>query len=181
MSIESNDTGVATLPNPETESAAPSLAGKYLTFHLAKEQFGFQILKVREIISVVKITPIPNVASYIRGVINLRGKIIPVMDLREKLHLTSVETDRRNCIIITEFEDEGDMHEMGLLVDSVSEVLDIEADDIKPAPRMGQEVQTKYIQGMAQSGQNVKILLDIDRVIADCSSLKVEAEQQEDN
>ncbi|MFK7776576.1 MAG: chemotaxis protein CheW [Gimesia sp.] len=164
-----------------TEESVKNLAGKYLTFYLAKEQFGLPILKVREIIGVMKITSIPNAASYIRGVINLRGKIVPVMDLREKLHLCSVEQDRRNCIIVTEIKsDEGD-YEIGLLVDSVSEVLDINENEIEPPPMMGAGVDTGCILGMAQSGQNVKILLDVQKIVLDMNSIMDGVEAIEEN
>ncbi len=161
------DTAVATETAPGTEIPAKNLAGKYLTFYLAKEQFGLPILKVREIIDVMKITAVPNSASHIRGVINLRGKIVPVMDLREKLHLSCVEKNRRNCIIVTEIEDEAGDYEIGLLVDSVSEVLDINENEIEPPPVMGHNVKTDCILGMAQSGQDVKMLLDVEKIVVD--------------
>ena len=127
---------------------------------------------------VMKITPIPNSTSYIRGVINLRGKIVPVMDLREKLHLSSVEKDRRNCIIVTDIKTADSDFEIGLLVDAVSEVLDIAENEIEPPPVMGGDIQTNCILGMAQSGQNVKILLDIDQVILDFISSNPDFEKQ---
>lgn len=167
------ESAVATEANPGAETSVKKLEGKYLTFNLAKEQFGLQILKVREIIGVLKVTPIPNAPKSIKGVINLRGKIVCVMDLREKLQLSSVEVDRRNCIIVTEIEDESGIHEMGLLVDAVSEVLDIKEDEIEPPPMMGEDVQTSCILGMAHSGQDVKILLNIDQIVTEASELNL--------
>ncbi|MCA8988418.1 MAG: purine-binding chemotaxis protein CheW [Planctomycetaceae bacterium] len=150
-----------------------NLAGKYLTFQLAEEQFGLQILKVREIIGVMKVTPIPNSPKSIRGVINLRGKIVPVMDLRAKLELPTAESDRKNCIIVTEVERDGESIEMGILVDSVCEVLDIPSGEIEPPPALGDDVDKTLILGMAKAGKDVKILLDVDQVVASMGTLKL--------
>lgn len=180
MSIGTEAT-LAPETDQETETSVKNLAGKYLTFYLAKEQFGLPILKVREIIGVMKITSIPNAASCIRGVINLRGKIVPVMDLREKLHLCSVEQDRRNCIIVTEIESDAGDYEIGLLVDSVSEVVDINENEIEPPPVMGADVGTGCILGMAQSGQDVKILLDVEKIVLDMNSELSEIEELEES
>ncbi len=141
-----------------------ALAGKYLTFNLADEGYGLEILKVQEIIGVQKITAIPNAPPHVVGVINLRGKVIPVVDLRVKFDMPPQEFSRKTCIIVVQVEgDEGDVI-MGVLVDEVSEVLDIEAGQIEPPPSLGSRSDAQFILGMAKTESAVKILLDIDRV-----------------
>lgn len=144
-----------------------SLAGKYLTFKMADEQFGIQILKVREIIGLMNVTPVPGAPNYIRGVLNLRGKIIPVMELRKKFSIESSDDHERNCIIVVEVESDDHTVEMGILVDAVSEVLSIDPADIEPPPEFGVDVDTTFILGMAKSGPEVKILLHIDKIVLD--------------
>ena len=141
--------------------------GKYLTFILAEEEYGIGILKVKEIIGLMAITPVPQTPAHIRGVINLRGKVIPVIDLRLKFGMTSAETTERTCIIVVEISSSGNKLAMGIVVDSVSEVLNIKAADIEDTPNFGSKLDTSSILGMAKSGQGVKILLDIDKVMSD--------------
>jgi len=152
------------------------LGGKYLTFRLADEQFGLQILKIREIIGLMKITGIPNAPASIRGVINLRGKIVPVMDLRARLGFPATDTTRSTCIIVTEINTSFETIEMGLLVDAVNEVLDIQGDEIEPPPALGDGVDKNLILGMAKAGKDVKILLDIDQVITNMNALNLPAD-----
>ena len=146
-------------------SAGAELAGKYLTFSLASEEFGVEILKVREIIGLMDITIVPRTPRAIRGVINLRGKIIPVVDLRAKFEMPVTEDTELTCIIVVDVQ-LGDLRtQMGILVDAVSEVLDIPADQIEPTPAFGAGVNTQFIRGMARCDDKVKILLNIEQVL----------------
>lgn len=146
------------------------LAGKYLTFRLAEEEFGVEILKVREIIGLMDITVVPRTPKSIRGVINLRGKIIPVVDLRVKFEMESVADTELSCIIVVDMQADGRNSQMGILVDTVSEVLDIPQDSIEPTPSFGGGVNTQFIRGMARVDEQVKILLNIEQVL-DASEL----------
>ena len=137
-------------------------AGKYLTFVLADEQYGLEILKVREIIGVMDITAVPQTPDFVKGVINLRGKVIPVVDLRLKFGMAEAERTEETCIIVVDL---GSV-EMGIIVDKVSEVLDIAGEDIDETPTFGDAVDTDFILGMGKVSESVKILLDIDKVLA---------------
>jgi purine-binding chemotaxis protein CheW len=139
--------------------------GKYLTFTLAGEEYGIGILKVKEIIGIITITPIPQTPPYVKGVINLRGKVIPVIDLRLKFGLPLMEYTERTCIIVIEISKETGHILIGILVDSVSEVLNIKGADIEDTPNFGTRLNTDFILGMAKAGGAIKILLDIDRVM----------------
>ncbi len=139
--------------------------GKYLTFVLAGEEYGIGILKVREIIGMMTITTVPQTPQYVKGVINLRGKVIPVMDLRLKFGMEPMEYTERTCIIVVEITGPMRKIPMGIVVDSVSEVLNIKASDIEETPNFGNRLETGYILGMAKTGGGVKILLDIDKVL----------------
>jgi purine-binding chemotaxis protein CheW len=147
--------------SPTTEN----LAGKYLTFKLAKEEYGIGILKIREIIGMMPITAIPQAPPFVKGIINLRGKVIPVTDLRVKFGLEELEHTNRTCIIVVEVKGNSGPVTMGLVVDAVSEVANIKGDYIEPTPYFGTRLQTEYISGMAKMEGGVKILLDIDRVL----------------
>lgn len=138
---------------------------KYLTFTLGNEEYGVEILKVREIIGLLDITPVPHTPEFIKGVINLRGKVIPVIDLRLKFGLEPKEYDERTCIIVVEVSTEAGPVMMGIVVDSVSEVLNISTSNIEPAPKFGTNIDTRFILGMAKTKDRVKILLDINRVL----------------
>jgi purine-binding chemotaxis protein CheW len=140
--------------------------GKYLTFALAHEEYGLEILKVREIIGYMDITAVPQTPSHIRGVINLRGQVIPVVDLRTKFGMETAEVTEQTCIIVVEITQSGRKFNTGIVVDLVQEVLDIAGNDIEEAPQFGGSVDTDFILGMAKIGDSVKILLDIDRVLA---------------
>jgi len=139
--------------------------GKYLTFALAGEEYGIGILKVKEIIGIMPITPVPKTPDFVKGVINLRGKVIPVVDLRRKFGMAAMEATERTCIIVVEIAFGGASIAMGIVVDSVSEVLNIRAAEIEDTPSFGSKLNTDYILGMAKASQSVKILLDIDRVM----------------
>jgi purine-binding chemotaxis protein CheW len=138
-------------------------AGKYLTFVLADEEYGIEILKVREINGMMEITAVPRMPEYVEGVINLRGKVIPVIDLRMKFGMMKTEVSSETCIIVVAVK--GNL--MGVVVDRVSEVLDIAADEIEDAPKVGVSVDTDFIRAMAKTKGTVKILLDIEKVMAD--------------
>ncbi len=155
-----------TTQTTERLEVADGLAGKYLTFNLGDEGYGLGILKVQEIIGMQKITAIPAVPPYVKGVINLRGKVIPVVDLRLKLGLEPREHTRRTCIIVVQVaKAEGDVI-MGVVVDEVSEVLDIDAEQIEAAPALGSSTYGRFILGMAKTEAAVKMLLEIDRLVA---------------
>ncbi|MBN1381526.1 MAG: purine-binding chemotaxis protein CheW [Deltaproteobacteria bacterium] len=141
--------------------------GKYLTFTLASEEYGIGILKVKEIIGMMSITTVPQTAGYVKGVINLRGKVIPVVDLRLKFGIEAMDYTERTCIIVVEITNVDKTIMMGIVVDSVSEVLNIRAGDIEDTPNFGSNVSTDYILGMAKIGGGVKILLDIDKILSD--------------
>lgn len=136
--------------------------GKYLTFILSEEQYGLEILKVMEIISVMEITEVPQVPEFIKGVINLRGKVIPVIDLRLKFNMPTIDYTRETCIIVVNVN--GML--LGIIVDTVAEVLDINEKDIDPAPTFGSKIKTHFILGMGKVKGDVKILLDIEKVLS---------------
>jgi purine-binding chemotaxis protein CheW len=140
--------------------------GKYLTFSLDNEQYGIGILKIKEIIGMIPITPVPRTPQYVKGVINLRGKVIPVIDLRERFGMGVVHSTERTCIIVVEIEGNSGTVMMGILVDSVSEVLSIKGEEIEDTPTFGAKLDTDYILGMAKMDGGVKILLDIDCVLS---------------
>jgi purine-binding chemotaxis protein CheW len=138
---------------------------KYLTFALAHEEYGLEILKVREIIGYMEITAVPQTPFYIKGVVNLRGQVIPVVDLRAKFGMETAEVTDQTCIIVVEITQAGRKANTGIVVDRVQEVLDIAGKDIEEAPQFGSAVDTDFILGMGKIGDSVKILLDIDRVL----------------
>jgi purine-binding chemotaxis protein CheW len=149
--------------------------GKYLTFALGNEEYGLEILKVREIIGMMEITGVPQTPDYVKGIINLRGRVIPVIDLRLKFGLPPAEYTERTCIIVVEVRGETGAIQMGIVVDSVSEVLNIIGDDIEPTPTFGTRLQTQYILGIAKVKGRVKILLDIGKVLTDEEMLGLES------
>lgn len=138
--------------------------GKYLTFSLAGEEYGIEIRKIKEIIGMMPITSVPQTPGFVKGVINLRGRIIPVIDLRLRFGMDEVAYSERTCIIVVEMQGKG-VIVVGLVVDSVSEVANIKDQDIEDAPLIGGSLNTDYIFGMAKTQGSVKILLDIDRVL----------------
>ena len=140
--------------------------GKYLTFALGNEGFGLEILKVREIIGYMDITAVPRTPSYVKGVINLRGQVISVVDLRAKFAMSPADRTDETCIIVVEIRAGDRKLHTGIIVDRVSEVLDIAAEQIEDAPEFGAGVDERFILGMAKVADSVKILLDIDRVLA---------------
>ena len=147
------------------DSQIENIAGKYLTFDLADEEYGLEILRVREIIGMMDITPVPRTPDFVLGVINLRGKVIPVVDLRLKFGLPYKEPDERTCVIVVEVANRDITVQMGIVVDRVNEVVDVKAEDVEPTPSFGVSLDTSFIHGMAKVGDKVKILLDIDKVL----------------
>ena len=140
--------------------------GKYLTFTLAGEEYGFGILTIKEIIGMLPITSVPQTPEFVKGVINLRGKVIPVMDLRLRFGMPSIDYSERTCIIVVEISGQAGTILVGIVVDAVSEVLNIKGDDIEKTPTFGAKLNTDYILGMAKMEGGVKILLDIDQVLS---------------
>ena len=139
--------------------------GKYLTFTLASEEYGIGILKIREIIGMMPITTVPQTPGFVKGVINLRGKVIPVIDLRLRFGMDAIDYTERTCIIVVEIEGSAGTVQIGIVVDAVSEVLNVNAEDVEETPTFGAELNTDYILGMAKMEGGVKILLDIDKVL----------------
>jgi len=141
--------------------------GKYLTFTLAEEDYGIGILKVKEIIGMMPITQVPRTPKHLKGVINLRGKVIPVVDLRVKFAMGQIAYTDRTCIIVVEIDTENNTILIGIVVDSVSEVLNIQENEIEDAPAFGTRLDTGYIMGIAKTENGVKILLNIDKVLSE--------------
>ncbi len=150
----------------ETISDSTDREGKYLTFTLANEDYGIGILKIKEIIGMMPITSVPRTPDFVKGVVNLRGKVIPVVDLRLKFGMPEIDYTERTCIIVVEISGQSGAIKIGIVVDAVSEVLNIKGEDIENTPVFGTRVNTDYILGMAKTGGCVKILLDIDKVLS---------------
>ncbi|MFP4452938.1 MAG: chemotaxis protein CheW [Desulfobacterales bacterium] len=153
--------------NTEQDESLSRLAGKYLTFLLGEESYGIEILKVQEIIGMQTITRIPRTPEYVKGVINLRGKVIPVIDLRLRFGMETAEVSRKTCIIVVQISKAETSVTMGIVVDEVSEVLEISAEEIEPPPGFGTSVETSFVLGMAKIENSVKILLDIDKIMTE--------------
>ena len=141
-------------------------AGKYLTFRLGQEEFGVRVIKVREIMGIQQITTVPQMPDYLKGVINLRGKVIPVIDLRLKFGLPATEYTQRTCIVVVQVDGDNGPMQVGVVVDTVSEVLNLTGTDIEDTPDFGSRLATPFILGMAKQKGKVKILLDIDKVVS---------------
>lgn len=148
------------------DGAMVQKGGKYLTFSLAKEEYGVGILKVKEIIGMMPVTSVPQTPNFVKGVINLRGKVIPVIDLRLKFGIEAADYTERTCIIVVEITGEHSSVLVGIVVDSVSEVIHLKSEDIEETPTFGTRLNVEYILGMAKTNDGVKILLDIDRVLS---------------
>ncbi len=159
------ETMVATRQGNAAAGKVDLRIGKYLTFRLGNEEFAIQVLRVREIMGIQEITAVPQTPDYVKGVLNLRGKVIPVVDLRLKFGLPELEYTQRTCIIVAQIESPAKKLLIGIIVDGVSEVLTLQASDIEDTPDFGSGVTTPYILGMAKIKGKVKILLDIDMVL----------------
>jgi purine-binding chemotaxis protein CheW len=152
-----------------------ALAGKYMTFRLAREEYGLEILKVRELIGLMEITRVPKAPPHVRGVINLRGKVIPVVDLRLKFGMDPTDPTSQTVIIVVQLSAENGGLTMGILVDEVLEVRAITAEDIEPPPNLqGDEVTTNFVRGVGKADKRVIFLLDIDRVLSQAERRDVE-------
>jgi purine-binding chemotaxis protein CheW len=163
-----------TLEQP-AKKATGAHGGKYLTFAIGKEEYGLEILKVREIFGVMEITAVPRMPPHVRGVINLRGQVIAVVDLRTKFGMERAAQTEHTCIIVVEIYRAGRKFNTGIIVDKVSEVLSIAAENIEEAPSFGEAVNTDFILGMGKIGQSVKILLDIDKVLSTDEAIQIES------
>lgn len=152
-------------PVDETVDLGGAAPGKYLTFSLNDEEYGMPVLKVREIIKMLDITNVPQVPSHVKGVINLRGKVIPVIDLRVKFGFVPSDYTERTCIIVVEVSTEHGKVVMGLIVDAVSEVMSIAVEEMEATPEFGDRVDTSYMKGVAKVRGSVKVILDIERVV----------------
>ena len=159
MNESTRPAGNGMVPEIEKES-------KYLTFSLDAEEYGIGILRIKEIIGMMPITNVPRTPEFVKGVINLRGKVIPVIDLRLRFDLPETGYTQRTCIVVVEIDGEAGKFSMGIVVDSVSEVLNIKAEDIENSPSFGAKISTDYILGMAKMNGGVKILLDIESVLS---------------
>lgn len=134
---------------------------KYLTFGLGEEIYGLEIMQVSEVIGMMQITRVPRMPDFIRGVINLRGRVIPVMDLRARFNMQAVEIDRANCVVVTRV---GEI-DMGLMVDRVLEVVDIPDSQIEPVPAFGADIDAEFIKGIGKTGDNITMLFDADKLL----------------
>jgi purine-binding chemotaxis protein CheW len=146
----------------QVEKKAEARGGKFLTFFLGEEEYGLEILKVQEIIGLMSITRVPRTPAYVRGVINLRGKVIPIVELRSKFRMEPVEDTEQTCIIVVQTQGV----QFGVVVDRVSEVVDLDSGSIEDAPEFGTDIDTDFILGMGKTGSRVRILVDIDRVLS---------------
>jgi purine-binding chemotaxis protein CheW len=146
-------------------AASRHLAGKYMTFKLADEEYGLEILKVRELIGLMEITRVPRTSSFVRGVINLRGKVIPVVDLRLKFGMEPAEATSQSVIIVVQLAGQSGGLTMGILVDEVLEVRAIAPDQIEPPPKLDDHGDTDFLVGVGKAEKRVIFLLDIDRVL----------------
>ncbi|SDB59165.1 purine-binding chemotaxis protein CheW [Desulfonatronum thiosulfatophilum] len=139
---------------------------QYLTFTLDKELYAMDIAKVREVLEYTDITRVPRTPDFLRGVINVRGRAVPVVDMRLKFGMTRTEETVNTCIIIVEVDVDGENTILGALADSVQEVFDLEPDQIEPAPRLGTRIKTEFIEGMGKNGEQFIIILNIDKIFS---------------
>lgn len=159
------------------EPGSTALMSQFLTFVLGDEQYGVEILKVQEIKGYSAVTPIPNTPRYIQGVMNLRGTVVPVIDLRAKFSMEAGEYNKFTVIIVVTVAEKV----IGLVVDAVSDVLDIPAGEIRPAPELGGGVDTRFIRGMANVGDRLAVLLDIDRLLKEEDVAAIEGVRGEED
>ena len=171
MSLE---TSISTL-NHELQTSSTSAdkrGGKYLIFSLADEEFGVKVLKIKEIMGMQEITAVPNTAPYVKGVINLRGQVIPVVDLRMKFSLPSCDYTHRTCIIVVTTQGKAGDRLVGAIADGVAEVLTLSTEEIEDTPDFGSGAASPYLLGMAKVKGTVKILLDIDEVLGEQEAIE---------
>jgi purine-binding chemotaxis protein CheW len=151
----------ATLP----EQVHSGLEGRYLTLALGREEYGIGILKIREIIGYVPIVHVPKTPAYVKGIINLRGQVIPVLDVRSRFEIPETQVTDQTCIIMVEVRSNNRVHHAGLIVDRVQEVLYIESKDIETTSQLGSAIRADFLLGVGKTGGSITILLDIDRVV----------------
>jgi len=158
----------ATRGKPPVTALAAAVADvqQYLTFQLSGEMYAVGILNVKEIIEYGSLTEIPMMPAFIRGVINLRGSVVPVIDLSARFGGHTTETSRRTCIVIIELVHEAERHDIGIVVDAVSEVLEVSSADIEPAPSFGAKIRADFIAGMGKIAGKFVIILDIQKVLS---------------
>ncbi len=150
----------------ERQAAAAVPAGQYLTFMLGGEAYAIGILAIKEIIEQGQMTRVPMMPEFIRGVINLRGAVVPVIDLGVRFNAQATVMGKRTCIVILEVESDGESHDVGILVDAVNEVMDIAAADVEPAPAFGAKIRTDFIAGMGKVNEKFVVILDPARVLS---------------
>jgi len=150
----------------QKESCSMDKAGKYLTFKLASEEYGLEIIKVQEIIGMIDVTRVPQTPKFIRGVINLRGQVIPVIDLRLKFGMKAIEDTALSCIIVVEVIQDSQKVTMGIIVDEVSEVMDIKGEEVSPPPEFGASLDTDFILGMGKAHEKLVVLLDVCKALS---------------
>ena len=155
-------------------SRAIPAPGKYLTFYLGEVAYGLEILRVKELIGVQKITALPQAPAYVKGVINLRDTVIPIVELRGRFGMESVETDEQTCIVVVQVE----ARTVGLLVDRVSEVLDMAGGELEGPPSLCDDADGRFIRGISKAGGRVTLLLDIDRVVGAAADVATEPEPE---
>lgn len=162
-------------------AGAKSEKSQYLTFDLDGEIFAIEVSKVREILDFTEVTCVPQLPFFMRGVINLRGSVVPVIDMRSKFGLATADDTVDTCIIIVEVEIDNETSVIGALVDSVQEVLDIEGDQIEPPPRIGSRMKSEFLHGMGKQDERFIMILNIDKIFSsdDLSLLNIEEEAQE--
>lgn len=154
-------------------STATATSDKYLTFRLNKEGYAIDVMQVVEIIRLQKITPVPHMPSYMRGVINLRGKVIPILDLRERFQLSNLATTDHTCIIVVQVQTDDKSHlAAGLIVDEVEEVLTIAEDTVQPTPEVGNKASAAYLRGVTTLRDQVRTLLNLGKLLAEELSLR---------
>ena len=171
QAVETAATGTAAVSTQAGPAAVTTSGGKFLTFTLGNEEYGVPVLKVREIIKVMDITQVPQVPDYVLGVINLRGKVIPVIDLRRKFGFPATENTERTCVIVADVDLPTMRVMMGIVVDTVSEVLNVSPSEIEETPEFCGRQTTDYLLGLAKVKDSVKILLDLDRVLGNDGQL----------
>jgi purine-binding chemotaxis protein CheW len=165
------DTSVVEAINEEPGQLARG--GKFLSFFLGDEEYAIEILKVQEIIGLMPITPVPKMPDYIRGVLNLRGKIVPVMNLRLRFDLNAVEDSEETCIIVVQ----ENQYQMGVIVDKVSEVADIEDVQIEEVPSFGASGKSEYLSGIGKVKESVKMIVDVHKVVFDVPDVVMEGQK----
>jgi purine-binding chemotaxis protein CheW len=168
--------GTAAMEPNQTRTLTHDIAqaqGQYLTFHLMEENYGIDVLKIREIIRLMPITKVPRLPGFVKGVINLRGKVIPVIDLREKFGLPVAPCTKQTCIIVVDVWAEEDNYLIGVIVDEVNDVMSFAIKDLEPSPSYSMDLKTNFIKAMGKSGSRVWILLDIDRILSPAETVRL--------